>query len=506
MSLGLPNGSEGVLEPDEAENALQQVLIRLTSPQLKNLQIDLVGLREQINALKNIEGENTGELRQRLEETNALIDAMEKKFLRLEDELHSPSMIGERLETTIVPALHHQVRNQGEDVAEALAPVIGPAIRRQIRDAKEDIIDALYPLIGQIIGKAISEALRELTRNIDTRLRKQLNFRERMNQVMARLRGVSETELLMRGALPYSLEHVFLVHRETGLLLSHISAERANRANMDTISGMLTAIQDFVRDSFSDGEGNLEEITHGGRRILLESGHYAYLAVVLSGIEPVGYNNLIREVINEVHLRYESDLKRFDGNMHGLTDFEPVLMPLLSPPMSAPSEKIVSKPLSGPQKRLWGFGVFGLLFLIALLLFACIFVIRLWPLAFPGTVALPTATFAFLPSPTSTPIPSQTPTASPSPTFTTQPSETATIPPSSTPSPVTGILTGNLNVRMEPSSDAAPIGVITAGEKVTIQDHQGNWYLVAWPVEGRPKLEGWINGEKYFDVTGDLIP
>jgi hypothetical protein len=59
---------------------------------------------------------------------------------------------------------------------------------------------------------------------------------------------------------------------------------------------------------------------------------------------------------------------------------------------------------------------------------------------------------------------------------------------------------------MAPSVDAGAIGVITAGEKVIAKDRQGNWYLVAWPVEVQPKLEGWINGETYFDLTGNFVP
>ena len=495
MSNGYQDGSGAAIPPEQRETALQQALIRLTSPQAQELQHELDRLRAEIESLQKLEGENTGELHKRLETTSQIIDRLEGKLLQLGEELRDPAMIEQRLERTVVPALHRQVTEREDDVAEVLAPVMGPAIRRQIRDAKEDIIDALYPLIGQIISKAISEALRELTRNVDTRLRQQLNLRERLNHMLARLRGVSEAELMIREALPYSIERVFLVHRETGMLLSHLSAQAEDPGNMDIISGMLTAIQDFVRDSFSGGEGTLEEITHGGRRILLKSGQRAYVAVVLSGVEPVGYNDLIRETSAEINLQYEEELKKFDGNMERLPDFKPVLASLLSLQPARPLQLVGSKPLPRSQKRVVGIALASFLLLMALSIFTCVFVVRLWPVAFPA---------APLPLPTSTPTPSATPTLTPtgtpppSLTPTPVPTNTHTPQPSFTPLPV-GILTGSLNVRSGPSMEFAVIGVIPAGEKVTVTDHRDGWYQVAWPAESEPGLEGWLWG-KYLEL------
>jgi hypothetical protein len=480
----------------EAEDALQQALLRLTSPPARELQRELDSLRVQIASLRELEGEDAAGLQKKLEETNLILDSLERKFLLLSVELRDPAMIGQRLEDTLVPTLHRQVLQREDDVAEVLAPVMGPAIRRQIRDAKEDIIDALYPLIGQIIGKAISESFRELTHSIDTRLRQQLNFRDRLDQAMARLRGVSNAELILRGALPYSIERVFLVHRETGLLLSHISAQAEERRDMDTISGMLTAIQDFVRDSFSGGEGELEEITHGGRRILLESGQRAYVAVVLRGVEPVGYHERIHEASSEIHLRYEGALKQFDGDMERLPDFKPVLALLLAPPPAPAVEWEASKPLSGTQKRVVGITLTGLLLLIGMTIFGCVFVTRLWPLAFPpAPLPMPTATVTPSPSPTAT----QTLTLTPSSTPTLVPTDTSTLAPTKTPLPV-GILTGNLNVRTAPTRQAPVVGVIPAGEKVIVVNSQDGWHQVVWPAQGDPQLEGWVWGE-YLELS-----
>jgi hypothetical protein len=276
---------------------------------------------------------------------------------------------------------------------------------------------------------------------------------------------------------------------------------------MDTISGMLTAIQDFVRDSFSGGEGDLEEISHGGRRILLESGQRAYVAVVLTGVEPEGYSESIRDVASTINVQYENELKKFNGDMERLPDFEPTLDALLKPASVSPTNLESGRPLSRPQKRMVGVTLAGLLLLISLLIFGCIFVIRLWPIAFPSAVSLPIPTITFLPSTTSTTLPTFTPTTIiPTQTSTLVPTNTYTAqPPLPTPFSV-GVLTGNLNVRTEPSLGSPSLGVILAGEKVIIQEQQGIWYLITWPVEGKPTWVGWINGETFLDLPKDYIP
>ncbi len=481
-----------------AGNELQRAIMRLTSPQVEEIQQELTQLKIQIDDLKRLKGD-ASEFQGRLNDVSRLIQDLEARSAQLGSELRDPAMIGQRLETTVIPALQKQVDSHVDDMAVALAPVIGPAIRRQIRDAKNDIIDALYPLIGQIIGKAISESLRELTRNIDVRLRQQLNFRDRINRSVARLRGVSEAELLLRGSLPYSIERVFLIHRETGLLLSHLSLESDARMEVSTISGMLTAIQDFVRDSFSGGEGDLEEITHGDRRILLESGQNAYVAVVLHGVEPEGYNLLIRDSVSNINVQYEKELKHFDGNMRRLPNFRKNLEPLLDPNPLLAKQSSLTRPLSISQKRIVGISIAGMVILILSMIFACIFMIRLWPVAFPGSTAIPIPTQTFTPTrpPTITAtiaIPTQTLTPAPTITFTVQP-------PSPVPSPVVvAVLTVNLNVRAKPSVDAPVLAILFAGEKVIIKSQEEVWYLIVWPAEGQPTLEGWINGERYLTI------
>ena len=67
--------------------------------------------------------------------------------------------------------------------------------------------------------------------------------------------GKALREVVLLRTLVYRVEQVFLIHRETGLLLQHVSAgPRRASQDADMVSGMLTAIRDFVQDSFGGKE------------------------------------------------------------------------------------------------------------------------------------------------------------------------------------------------------------------------------------------------------------
>jgi len=343
----------------------QEALLRLTSPHFNTLHKEIEALLLRTSTLES------------------QVAALEEQLNTLSSQLSSPEETKTRVNAILVSAIYDSARNEEEQFAKAIAPIMGPAIRHQIREAKEDIIEALFPLIGQIIGKALSEAIRELTRNIDARLRKGLDLRTRYRRFTARLQGLSEAEAMLREVMPFSIKHVFLIHYQTGLLLSHLSISEEKQTDLYPISGMLTAIRDFVRDSF-EAKGELEEIAHGDQRILLASGKDAYLAVVLEGLEPSGYGILMDRIANEVNVQHELSLRKFDGNPEQLPDLELPLKPFLQPAeQNLQANEAV--PMSRSQKRMVWASAILIPVIFGLLAFACLFFIRLWPYAFPDT-------------------------------------------------------------------------------------------------------------------------
>lgn len=222
-----------------------------------------------------------------------------------------------------------------EALSQAIAPVLGSAIKTQVVVAREDIIDALYPVIGSTITRSLTEAMRSLVEAIDKNIKKTFSFSGFTRRVKSRVAGVSEAELAIREALPFDITEIFLIHTETGLLISHVSAAYAPDSDndRDLVSGMLTAIRDFVRESFKEQSAGsqLNQIQYGGLTILIEQSRYVYIAVVYAGNAPVNFSERIREVLGWVHGGYAKPLRAFgeSGDSSKLVKIKDLLYTLI---------------------------------------------------------------------------------------------------------------------------------------------------------------------------------
>lgn len=484
---------------------LHQALARLLQADFAPLQSDIQSLQEQLQQLEVMSSQMSGDqgtLHTALRELVEITDKIDRRILRIQTDLTDQKKVAERLKPVLGPVFRENVQQAPDLYTEAIAPVITPAIREQIRNNRMEMIAALYPIIGQTIGKAIFEAFQDLRRSIDTRLKQNLDLRQRFFHLVARVRGVSGSDLLLRESLPYSIKHVFLIHRQTGLLLKQVSPEQ-EKQDMDLISAMLTAIRDFARDTFGAGESELEEIQYGDSRILLKTGQFAYLAVVVRGFEPPGYANLLQRVTHDLNIDYEHSLRDFTGEMDTLPDIGPALFPLLNPTRQEWETDQSEGELSRGQKIALGGGAGGIVVLLVLGIFACVFSIRLWPVAFPA----PTAT------PTRTAMPTFTSTMTPSPTMTFTPTITATATvtftpsplPTATPTPLRAVMTGSAWVRLLPDANAEhyPI-IVMRGTLVDVLAVYGTWAKISW-TNPLGYNEGWVPMQ-WVGITTTILP
>jgi hypothetical protein len=107
-------------------------------------------------------------------------------------------------------------------------------------------------------------------------LEQHLSWRSLQWRWESRRTGRPYAEIVVLRSLLYRVQQVFLIHRNTGLLLQCVtspSAEGSQIRDPEMVSGMLTAIQDFVRDSVSGAEAeNLEMVRMGEKHRAWPSG------------------------------------------------------------------------------------------------------------------------------------------------------------------------------------------------------------------------------------------
>ncbi len=152
----------------------------------------------------------------------------------------------------------------------------------------------------------------------------------------------------------YRVEEVFLVNN-AGMLLVHISRGEAKSIDALLVSGMLTAVQEFVRDSFRKEdesedaefeEGTLGKLEYGDFQIVIERGVHTFLSAVISGYDNKRLRRKMRDVINKFETTYLDVLEDWDGDMMKFEGSEAIVGKLIK--KSPPTEKTIEEEI-GPE-------------------------------------------------------------------------------------------------------------------------------------------------------------
>ncbi|MDZ7333162.1 MAG: OmpA family protein [candidate division KSB1 bacterium] len=302
-----------------------------------------------------------------LQEDELKLKQLEQELVRLKKQIADKEALIESLDPIIADLLERKIASSKEEMAAALAPVMGDAIRHQIAEAKDDVVDALYPIIGKTIRKSVAEAMKKLVETINQRIDQALRRSLFKKRLEAKLTGVSESELVLKESLPFQIQQIFLIHKESGLLLSHVSVPNAEeKVDEELIGGMLTAIQNFVVEAFAgESKQDLNAIQYGDLNIIVEPASYFYLACVTSGIEPAQFKEDVQNLNRKIHNRFYKLLRYFDGDITKFGDIPQLLTNFIRKYGTRSLQPAKQRP--SPRHLKWAWIAFAV-FLIALML------------------------------------------------------------------------------------------------------------------------------------------
>src|SRR6185295_7841977 len=209
----------------------------------------------------------------------------------------------------------------GKSLREALEPVFEKSFQNSVRKHPREISDAISPVMGPAIRASIAAAIREFAEGLNQIVEKSASWRAIRWRIEARVTGRPFTQILLARSLLYSVEQVFLIHRKSGVLLMHLASKSAVVKDADMVSGMFTAIQDFVSDSFSEGGQDLETIDVGRYKLWMTYGSKALLVGAVSGTAPVELKSVFRTALEGIHEKLFTELDTFKQD--DLSVFEP---------------------------------------------------------------------------------------------------------------------------------------------------------------------------------------
>ncbi len=212
----------------------------------------------------------------------------------------------------------------------ALEPVVDDILKKSLSRRKDDFVKLLFPLIGPVIRKSISEALLSMLSNMSQSLEDAFSWRGLRWRFESWRSGKPFNEIVLLHSIIYRVEQIFFIHSETGLLLSHVVNEKVPVQDADMVSGMLTAIQDFVQDSFSGNEdNNLHSLYMGDISLIIEKNDMAYIACVVRGTPPADFRTSLQDSFDMMLVEYAGPLAEFSGDTSPFLTAVRYLQPLL---------------------------------------------------------------------------------------------------------------------------------------------------------------------------------
>ncbi len=261
---------------------------------------------------------------------------------------------------------------QDDRLARALAPTVEETLRRSVERDPGPLADALFPVIGPAIRRSIREALRSFLESVNRTLEHSLSPRSFGWRLEAWRSGASFAEIVLSHTLRYRVEQIFLIDRETGLPLFHVSAQDTATQDSALVSSMLTALQDFARDSFGAGaQDTLDTFEMGDLTVWIEPGPQALVAAVIRGLPDPDLRDVLRDLNETIHLQFRHEMSSFEGDPAAFESAAPLLENGLLAQYREGEKPGLSSPL------LWGVGVL-LLLALGLWLFFSVRESRRW--------------------------------------------------------------------------------------------------------------------------------
>ncbi len=244
-----------------------------------------------------------------------LTGPIEDRVDDLQKRLDNEELRSEEISNILPEAI--KIRSTVDDkVGKALESTIASSIRASINKDRKIFADVLFPILGPAIRKAIASVILGMLQSFNQVLEQSLSIKGLKWRFEAFRTKRPFAEIVLLKTLLFQVEQVFLIHSKTGLVLQHVAGKEIIAQDPDLVSSMLTAIQDFVYDSFSnEKDDSLDTLRMGlDRSVWIERGANAILAVVIRGTPPLNLRSEFRDIIEDINQQDDEALESFNGD------------------------------------------------------------------------------------------------------------------------------------------------------------------------------------------------
>lgn len=220
-----------------------------------------------------------------LERMDGLID----RLGALDDRLGTK----DRLETSVAGiidgALRQAETERHNELADAVSPVVVRTVKTEIRNSRDELVEALYPMTGRMVKAYVASAMKDLMAEVNRKIERN----PFMLRVAALLTGRSAAELALAETQRTEIEELYLIRRGTGELVGHWPDTPSANNRDQVVSGVLSALNEFASEAFSDTGRALRQIDIGPSQVYLRLSPVYLLAVRCKGSQHAAIERVI---------------------------------------------------------------------------------------------------------------------------------------------------------------------------------------------------------------------
>ena len=148
--------------------------------------------------------------------------------------------------------------------------------------------------------------------------------------VVAALTSINVVGLFMVWrSSPTIVDEVFLMTPD-GMLLKHYTRRLRPDQDEDILAGMLTAVQTFIKESFDEAGGKLNEIRFENYDILISHAKNVVLAAIISTKKPERLRVQLKTATEDLERQFGEKISHWSGDKTELGEVDVIMKKFLS--------------------------------------------------------------------------------------------------------------------------------------------------------------------------------
>lgn len=258
----------------------------------------------------------------------------------------------------IAESLNDREQKDGT-IQKVLQPIVSKSVEKSVSAQKNEFVDYLYPVVGSLVRKAVSAFVSDFIEKTNQLIENSFSIRGLKWRYEAWRSGISFSRYVASQTFVFQVHQVLLIHKQTGMLLQSVQINEADAQDADLISAMLTAINDFVSDSFTDEteNQNLGVVKTEDFTLMVKSGPQALVVSAVTGNISPEADRKLQVAMEDIHKLFATQLRSFEGDASPFEAARPTLSECL----------LFEEKEETQKKRLPIWGLLILIFLISTL-------------------------------------------------------------------------------------------------------------------------------------------